>query len=82
MKEYGRPYDLLQNTNSLFYKMVQQLGEAEAAALTERAEQVSLLQGVVVEVCLQGSLLTISTRGLITRTLCPFNQKPPETKAS
>ena len=54
MKEYGHPYDLLQNTNSLFYKMVQQLGEAEAeaAALTERAKQVSLLQGVVVEVCL------------------------------
>ena len=82
MKEYGHPYDLLQNTNSLFYNMVQQLGEAEATALTERAKQVSLLQGVVVEVCLQGSLLTISTRGLITRTLCPFNQKPPETKAS
>ena len=38
--------------NSIFYKMVQQLGEAEAAALTERAKQVSLLQGVVVEVCL------------------------------
>ena len=52
MKEYGHPYDLLQNTNSLFYKMVQQLGEAEASALTERAKQVSLLQGVVVEVCL------------------------------
>ena len=82
MKEYGHPYDLLQNTNSLFYNMVQQLGEAEATALTERAKQVSLLQGVVVEVCLQGSLLTISTRGLITRTLCPFKQKPPETKAS
>ena len=62
--------------------MVQQLGEAEAAALTERAEQVSLLQAVVVEICLQGSLLTISTKGLITSTLCPFNQTPPETKAS
>uniref|UniRef100_A0A4W2CXI7 Multidrug resistance-associated protein 4 n=1 Tax=Bos indicus x Bos taurus TaxID=30522 RepID=A0A4W2CXI7_BOBOX len=82
MKEYGHPYDLLQNTNSLFYKMVQQLGEAEAAALTERAKQVSLLQAVVVEICLQGSLLTISTKGLITSTLCPFNQRPPETKAS
>uniref|UniRef100_A0A4W2HUP1 Multidrug resistance-associated protein 4 n=1 Tax=Bos indicus x Bos taurus TaxID=30522 RepID=A0A4W2HUP1_BOBOX len=82
MKEYGHPYDLLQNTNSLFYKMVQQLGETEAAALTERAKQVSLLQAVVVEICLQGSLLTISTKGLITSTLCPFNQRPPETKAS
>ncbi|XP_057563357.1 ATP-binding cassette sub-family C member 4-like isoform X2 [Hippopotamus amphibius kiboko] len=39
-KEYNRPYNLLQNRNSLFYKMVQQLGEAEAAALTETAKQV------------------------------------------
>ena len=33
--------------------MVQKLGKAEASALTERAKQVSLLQGVVIEVCLQ-----------------------------
>ncbi|KAM9674349.1 ATP-binding cassette sub-family C member 4-like isoform 2-T3 [Dama dama] len=39
-KEYRRPCYLLQNRNSLFYKMVQQLGEAEAAVLTERAKQV------------------------------------------
>ncbi|KAI4538922.1 hypothetical protein MG293_011189 [Ovis ammon polii] len=39
-KEYTRPYDLLQNTYSLFYKMVQKLGKAEASALTERAKQV------------------------------------------
>ncbi|XP_055398820.1 ATP-binding cassette sub-family C member 4-like isoform X2 [Bubalus kerabau] len=39
-KEYTRPYDLLQNTDSLFYKMVQKLGKAEASALTERAKQV------------------------------------------
>ncbi|XP_060989138.1 ATP-binding cassette sub-family C member 4-like isoform X2 [Dama dama] len=38
--EYKRPYYLLKNSNSLFYKMVQQLGEAEAAVLTERAKQV------------------------------------------
>ncbi|ELR45211.1 hypothetical protein M91_19387, partial [Bos mutus] len=37
-KEYSRPYNLLQNRNSLFYKMVQQLGEAEAAALPKRAK--------------------------------------------
>ncbi|KAB0345161.1 hypothetical protein FD754_022087 [Muntiacus muntjak] len=30
-KEYNRPNNLLQDRNSLFYKMVQQLGEAEAA---------------------------------------------------
>uniref|UniRef100_A0A4W2H383 Multidrug resistance-associated protein 4 n=1 Tax=Bos indicus x Bos taurus TaxID=30522 RepID=A0A4W2H383_BOBOX len=37
-KEFGRTYDLLQNKNGIFYKMVQQLGEAEAAALTKRAK--------------------------------------------
>uniref|UniRef100_A0A4W2FW02 Multidrug resistance-associated protein 4-like n=1 Tax=Bos indicus x Bos taurus TaxID=30522 RepID=A0A4W2FW02_BOBOX len=39
-KEYSRPYNLLRDRNSLFYKMVQQLGEAEAAVLTKRAEEV------------------------------------------
>ncbi|KAM7238067.1 hypothetical protein CapIbe_011025 [Capra ibex] len=39
-KEYTRPYRLLKNTDSLFYKMVQKLGKAEASALTERARQV------------------------------------------
>uniref|UniRef100_A0A4W2H6T1 Multidrug resistance-associated protein 4 n=1 Tax=Bos indicus x Bos taurus TaxID=30522 RepID=A0A4W2H6T1_BOBOX len=37
-KESNRPYYLLQNRNSLFYKMVQQLGEAEAAVLTKRPD--------------------------------------------
>jgi ATP-binding cassette subfamily C (CFTR/MRP) protein 4 len=41
LKEYGEPYILLQNPESLFYKMVQQLGKGEAAALTETAKQVS-----------------------------------------
>ncbi|KAM9674298.1 ATP-binding cassette sub-family C member 4-like isoform 3-T3 [Dama dama] len=40
LTEYTRPYDLLQNANSLFYKMVQKLGKAEASALTERVKQV------------------------------------------
>uniref|UniRef100_A0A4W2FZS7 Multidrug resistance-associated protein 4 n=1 Tax=Bos indicus x Bos taurus TaxID=30522 RepID=A0A4W2FZS7_BOBOX len=39
VKEYSPPHDLLQNSKSLFYKMVQQLGGAEATALTERAKQ-------------------------------------------
>ncbi|KAL0614681.1 hypothetical protein AAY473_015127 [Plecturocebus cupreus] len=39
LKEYDEPYVLLQNKESLFYKMVQQLGKAEAAALTETAKQ-------------------------------------------
>ncbi|XP_006832064.1 PREDICTED: multidrug resistance-associated protein 4 [Chrysochloris asiatica] len=40
LKEYDEPYVLLQNKESLFYKMVQQLGRAEAATLTEAAKQV------------------------------------------
>ncbi|XP_027391355.1 multidrug resistance-associated protein 4-like isoform X2 [Bos indicus x Bos taurus] len=36
-KEYHRLYNLLRDRNSLFYNMVQQLGEAEAAVLTKRA---------------------------------------------
>ncbi|KAM9674362.1 ATP-binding cassette sub-family C member 4-like isoform 1-T1 [Dama dama] len=39
-RESGWPYYLLQNKNNLFYKMLQLLGKAEAAALTERAKQV------------------------------------------
>uniref|UniRef100_A0A4W2CUZ4 ATP binding cassette subfamily C member 4 n=1 Tax=Bos indicus x Bos taurus TaxID=30522 RepID=A0A4W2CUZ4_BOBOX len=41
LEEYGEPYVLLQNRDGLFYKMVQQLGKAKAAALTETAKQVS-----------------------------------------
>lgn len=40
LKEYDEPYILLQNKESLFFKMVQQLGKAEAAALIETAKQV------------------------------------------
>ena len=40
LKEYDEPYVLLQNPESLFYKMVQQLGKGEAAAPTETAKQV------------------------------------------
>ncbi|KAM4699820.1 ATP-binding cassette sub-family C member 4 [Discoglossus pictus] len=42
VKEYDEPYNLLQNKESLFYKMVQQVGRTEAAALTESAKQVFL----------------------------------------
>uniref|UniRef100_A0A8B9YA27 Multidrug resistance-associated protein 4 n=1 Tax=Bos mutus grunniens TaxID=30521 RepID=A0A8B9YA27_BOSMU len=41
LEEYDEPYVLLQNRDGLFYKMVQQLGKAKAAALTETAKQVS-----------------------------------------
>ncbi|KAI4565337.1 hypothetical protein MJT46_009680 [Ovis ammon polii x Ovis aries] len=37
--EYDEPYELLQDGDSLLYNMVQQLGEAEATVLTERAKQ-------------------------------------------
>ncbi|XP_025056143.1 multidrug resistance-associated protein 4 isoform X4 [Alligator sinensis] len=40
LKEYDDPYILLQEKESLFYKMVQQVGKAEAAALIETAERV------------------------------------------
>ncbi|XP_060989225.1 ATP-binding cassette sub-family C member 4-like isoform X4 [Dama dama] len=39
-KEYSWPYILLQDRDSLFYKMVQHLGEAEAAVLAKRSKQV------------------------------------------
>nr|XP_033806273.1 multidrug resistance-associated protein 4 isoform X3 [Geotrypetes seraphini] len=39
IKEYDEPYILLQNKESLFYKMVQQVGMAEAASLMETAKQ-------------------------------------------
>ncbi|MXQ98865.1 hypothetical protein E5288_WYG002118 [Bos mutus] len=38
LKECNRPNLLLQDKNSLFYKMVQQLGETEAAVLAKRAK--------------------------------------------
>ncbi|XP_030057237.1 ATP-binding cassette sub-family C member 4 [Microcaecilia unicolor] len=39
IKEYDEPYILLQNKESLFYNMVQQVGKAEATSLTETAKQ-------------------------------------------
>ncbi|NWR88374.1 MRP4 protein, partial [Furnarius figulus] len=40
LKEYGEPYILLQEHDSLFYKMVQQVGKTEAASLIETAKRV------------------------------------------
>ncbi|XP_010225224.1 PREDICTED: multidrug resistance-associated protein 4-like [Tinamus guttatus] len=40
LKEYGEPYILLQEKDGLFYKMVQQVGKTEAAALIETAKRV------------------------------------------
>ncbi|XP_040281246.1 multidrug resistance-associated protein 4 [Bufo bufo] len=42
VKEYDEPFNLLQNKESLFYKMVQQVGKAEASSLAETAKQVYL----------------------------------------
>uniref|UniRef100_A0A670I6L0 ATP binding cassette subfamily C member 4 n=1 Tax=Podarcis muralis TaxID=64176 RepID=A0A670I6L0_PODMU len=42
LKEYDEPYILLQEKESLFYKMVQQVGKAEAASIMETAKQVRL----------------------------------------
>lgn len=38
--ELDRPFTLLQNKEGALYKMVQQMGQAEAAALLESARQV------------------------------------------
>ncbi|KAM6446472.1 ATP-binding cassette sub-family C member 4 isoform 1-T1 [Liasis olivaceus] len=40
LKEYDEPYILLQEKESLFYKMVQQVGKAEALSIIETAKQV------------------------------------------
>lgn len=81
LKEYDEPYVLLQNKESLFYKMVQQLGKGEAAALTETAKQVSVRQGAVIKVCLTTSFLTIWHHGSGNKhCVPPFNYKPPDTK--
>lgn len=37
---YAEPYVLLQDDNNIFYKMIQQTGKQEAAALLEAAKQV------------------------------------------
>ena len=50
-------------------------GEAEASALPERAKQVSLLQGVVITVCLQ-----IHSSESPPGVSALFNHKPPETE--
>lgn len=39
---YDEPYTLLQDPTNIFYKMVQQTGKQEAAALLEAAKKVSL----------------------------------------
>ncbi|XP_069457984.1 ATP-binding cassette sub-family C member 4-like isoform X2 [Ovis canadensis] len=39
LEEYDKPHVLLHNKNSLFYKMVQHLGETEANALIDKAKQ-------------------------------------------
>uniref|UniRef100_A0A3B4ZXD9 Multidrug resistance-associated protein 4-like n=1 Tax=Stegastes partitus TaxID=144197 RepID=A0A3B4ZXD9_9TELE len=44
IQEFDRPLTLLQNTEGALYKMVQQLGQAEAAALLQAARQVTELQ--------------------------------------
>ena len=40
IKEFDEPSVLLENSNSLFYALVQQTGEAEAKNLSELAKQV------------------------------------------
>lgn len=82
LKEYDEPYVLLQNKESLFYKMVQQLGKAEAAALTETAKQVSVRPSAVIKVCLNCSLLTLWHPGYGNEHFVPFSIISLQDKAS
>lgn len=72
LKEYDEPYVLLQNEESLFYKMVQQLGKAEAAALIKTAQQVSGLRGAVITAPLSPSRLAIWHEGCSNEHPVPF----------
>uniref|UniRef100_A0A803WEM7 Multidrug resistance-associated protein 4 n=1 Tax=Ficedula albicollis TaxID=59894 RepID=A0A803WEM7_FICAL len=60
LKEYGEPYILLQEQDSLFYKMVQQVGKAEAASLIETAKRVYFSKNYP-EVVQNGQLATDSS---------------------
>ena len=50
--------------------MVQQMGKADAAVLTKRAKEVSLLWKDVIKIRLQGSLFTRSPPGVWEQALC------------
>ncbi|XP_041279325.1 ATP-binding cassette sub-family C member 4 isoform X1 [Onychostruthus taczanowskii] len=60
LKEYGEPYILLQEQDSLFYKMVQQVGKTEAASLIETAKRVYFSKNYP-EVVQNGQLTTDSS---------------------
>ncbi|XP_054688315.1 ATP-binding cassette sub-family C member 4 isoform X2 [Grus americana] len=60
LKEYGEPYILLQEQDSLFYKMVQQVGKTEAASLIETAKRVFFSKNYP-EVVQNGQLATDSS---------------------
>ncbi|NXI28798.1 MRP4 protein, partial [Sterrhoptilus dennistouni] len=60
LKEYGEPYILLQEQDSLFYKMVQQVGKTEAASLIETAKRVYFNKNYP-EVIQNGQLATDSS---------------------
>uniref|UniRef100_A0A8D0H493 Multidrug resistance-associated protein 4 n=1 Tax=Sphenodon punctatus TaxID=8508 RepID=A0A8D0H493_SPHPU len=60
LKEYDEPYILLQEKESLFYKMVQQVGKAEAASLIETAKRVYFSKNYP-EVIQNGQVVTNST---------------------
>ncbi|NXM55939.1 MRP4 protein, partial [Illadopsis cleaveri] len=60
LKEYGEPYILLQEQDSLFYKMVQQVGKTEAASLIETAKRVYFSKNYP-EIVQNGQLATDSS---------------------
>ena len=50
--------------------MVQQMGKAEAAVLSKRAKEVSLLREDVIKIRLQGALFTRSPPRVWEQALC------------
>ncbi|XP_036396882.1 multidrug resistance-associated protein 4 [Megalops cyprinoides] len=66
--EYAEPYVLLQNQDSIFFKMVQQTGKTEAAALLQTAKQAyanrshpNMANGVAHSTAPDGSLIIFET---------------------
>ncbi|XP_038673881.1 multidrug resistance-associated protein 4 [Scyliorhinus canicula] len=70
--EYAEPYVLLENKDSLFYKMVQHLGKAEATALIKIAKEVHLkkksAEGAQTEQILTNGSAIVSPNNIVFET--------------
>ncbi|XP_072332338.1 ATP-binding cassette sub-family C member 4 isoform X2 [Scyliorhinus torazame] len=70
--EYAEPYILLEDKDSLFYKMVQHLGKAEATALIKIAKEIHLkkksAEGAQTEQILTNGLAIVSPNNVVFET--------------